>query len=190
MNFSAQGYAELTSLLKPDIAVLEGGYAIEGALPYVNMGIILALAGIDTSHVKEPGYDPDKIRQTDDVTDWIHKIADKVLYFWESRDKTQASLQAGKTFDERTRRIFYDTDNIHESQKETIRICDACGGVLKVDSSSSQGHHILAVHIPRNACKDCREVGYDWYESPAPSEIEQVYLQDRTTDSFQTRTAS
>ncbi|MGA7877370.1 MAG: histone deacetylase, partial [Desulfoferrobacter sp.] len=31
MNFSAQGYAQLTHLLKPDIAVLEGGYAIEGA---------------------------------------------------------------------------------------------------------------------------------------------------------------
>jgi hypothetical protein len=33
MNFSAQGYAELTTLLKPDIAVLEGGYAIEGRCP-------------------------------------------------------------------------------------------------------------------------------------------------------------
>ncbi|OQY58531.1 MAG: hypothetical protein B6245_11440, partial [Desulfobacteraceae bacterium 4572_88] len=58
MNFSAQGYAELTALLKPDIAVLEGGYAIEGALPYVNLGIILAMAGIDYSQVREPGYDP------------------------------------------------------------------------------------------------------------------------------------
>ncbi len=45
MNFSAHGYAELTSRLKPHIAVLEGGYSIESALPYVNVGIILALAG-------------------------------------------------------------------------------------------------------------------------------------------------
>ena len=29
MNFSAQGYATLNSLLRPDIAVLEGGYAVE-----------------------------------------------------------------------------------------------------------------------------------------------------------------
>ena len=41
MNFSAQGYADLTAMLAPDIAVLEGGYSIEGALPYVNVGIIL-----------------------------------------------------------------------------------------------------------------------------------------------------
>jgi acetoin utilization deacetylase AcuC-like enzyme len=68
MNFSAQGYAKLTSLLKPDIAVLEGGYAIEGALPYVNVGIILAMAGIDYSKVKEPDYNPDRIRQSKDIT--------------------------------------------------------------------------------------------------------------------------
>jgi acetoin utilization deacetylase AcuC-like enzyme len=190
MNFSAQGYAELTSLLKPDIAVLEGGYAIEGALPYVNTGIILALAGIDYSHVKEPGYDPDKIRQTPEVTEWIHKIGDKVLQFWESREKTQAKVRAGKAVDERTRRIFYDTDNISESQKETIRICDACGGAFKIDSTSSRGYHILAVHIPRNACEDCRKMGYDWYESQKYSEIDRAYLQDRTTDKYQSRIVS
>ncbi len=38
MRFSAQGYARLNELLKPDIAVLEGGYSIQGALPYVNPG--------------------------------------------------------------------------------------------------------------------------------------------------------
>ncbi|MGC8719601.1 MAG: histone deacetylase family protein, partial [Thermodesulforhabdaceae bacterium] len=54
MRFSAQGYAKLTQKISPHIAVLEGGYSIEGALPYVNVGIILALAGIDFSHVKEP----------------------------------------------------------------------------------------------------------------------------------------
>ena len=52
MNFSAQGYADLTAMLKPDIAVLEGGYSIEGALPYVNVGIILAMAGVDYSKEK------------------------------------------------------------------------------------------------------------------------------------------
>jgi acetoin utilization deacetylase AcuC-like enzyme len=190
MNFSAQGYAELTSLLKPDIAVLEGGYAIEGALPYVNTGIILAMAGIDTSHVREPGYDPDKIRQAPEVTDYIHKICKKVLQFWESREATQAMLRSGKLFEERSRRIFYDTDNISESQKETLRICDSCGGALKIDSTSSRGYHILAVHIPRNACEDCRRTGYDWYESHDNSEIDRVYLQDRTTDKYLSRIGS
>ncbi|RYD02436.1 hypothetical protein N752_24200 [Desulforamulus aquiferis] len=33
MLITAQGYAQLTEKLKPDLAVLEGGYAIETALP-------------------------------------------------------------------------------------------------------------------------------------------------------------
>ena len=53
MNFTAQGYAVLNEKLNPYIAVLEGGYSIEGALPYVNLGIILAMAGLDYSNVHE-----------------------------------------------------------------------------------------------------------------------------------------
>lgn len=62
MNFTARGYAELNHRLSPDIAVLEGGYSIEGALPYVNLGIILAMAGLDYSQVREPDYDEKKIK--------------------------------------------------------------------------------------------------------------------------------
>ena len=49
MQVTAQGYARLADKLKADIAVLEGGYSIESALPYVNTGIILAMAGMDYS---------------------------------------------------------------------------------------------------------------------------------------------
>ncbi len=56
MNFSALGYAKLTEMLNADIAVLEGGYSIQGALPYVNLGITLAMAGLDYLYVHEPDY--------------------------------------------------------------------------------------------------------------------------------------
>jgi len=58
MRFSAQGYAKLNEKLAPDMAVLEGGYAIQSALPYVNTGIILAMAGLDYSCVREPDFKP------------------------------------------------------------------------------------------------------------------------------------
>ncbi|MBP1760383.1 MAG: deacetylase, histone deacetylase/acetoin utilization protein, partial [Firmicutes bacterium] len=54
MNLTAEGYGRITELLQPDLAVLEGGYSIEGALPYVNLAILLALAGEDYHHVREP----------------------------------------------------------------------------------------------------------------------------------------
>jgi len=184
MNFSAQGYAEMTSLLKPDIAVLEGGYAIEGALPYVNVGIILALAGIDYSRVKEPGYDPERIRQTSDVTRYISKLGAKVMSLWQNREQTKSLLQKNKDFDERSRRVFYDTDNISETQREMIRICRDCGGALRIDSSSDRGQHVLCVQIPRKACNACKEIAYQWYETANPRDFDMAFLQDRSADKY------
>lgn len=36
------------------VAVLEGGYSVEGGLPYTNVGIIAAMAGLDLSSIREP----------------------------------------------------------------------------------------------------------------------------------------
>jgi acetoin utilization deacetylase AcuC-like enzyme len=184
MNFSAQGYAALTSILKPDIAVLEGGYSIEGALPYVNLGIILAMAGIDYSRVKEPYYDPGKFRQTPDITTNIEKTCETVLSYWQNRDKIAERMRGNKDFEERKRSINYDTDNIREEQKETIKICPDCAGTLKIDSSSDRGARLLAVHIPLRACGKCRDLGYIWYHSAEPSSYDMVFLQDRTEDKY------
>jgi acetoin utilization deacetylase AcuC-like enzyme len=184
MNFSAHGYAELTSILKPDIAVLEGGYSIEGALPYVNLGIILAMAGIDYSRVKEPFYDPDKYRQTPDITMNIEKTCETVLSYWQNREKIAERMRGNKDFEERKRSIYYDTDNIREEQKETVKICSDCAGALKIDSTSDRGTRLLAVHIPTRACGKCRDLGYIWYHSAEPGSYDMVFLQDRTEDKY------
>lgn len=185
MNFSARGYAELTTLLKPDIAVLEGGYAIEGALPYVNVGIILAMAGMDYSHLKEPDYSPAKVYQAPEVTRWVHKTCDKVLENWHQRRYLGEMARGDNPFIQRERNIFYDTDNIHEHQHETIRVCDRCGGALSIDSSARGRKHILAVHIPRKACEPCRRQGHAWYDQADLARYDKIYLQDRVTDTIQ-----
>ena len=187
MNFSAQGYARLTEILNPDIAVLEGGYAIEGALPYVNVGIVLAMAGVDFSKVKEPNYDPDKFRQTPDVSEAIEKIGETVFTIWQQRAGIRDQLLQKTNPRQRTRNIFYDTDGIRESQNEQIRICQDCGGALRIESSSDRGFHILAVHIPRHACGQCRETGYEWYERADISQFDMIFLQDRPEDRYQVK---
>ncbi|MFZ1954613.1 MAG: histone deacetylase, partial [Desulfobacterales bacterium] len=179
MNFSAQGYARLTERLQADIAVLEGGYAIEGALPYVNLGIILAMAGIDYRRVREPDYDPQRIRQRPEVTRHIEDLCAEVTGLWGQRTLRRQQVLNEKEFETRTRHIFYDTDMIRETQKETIRVCPDCAGALRVDSSSSRGIHILAVHIPRKACTTCRETAFRWYESAEWGEFDHIFLQDR-----------
>ncbi|MFH0729896.1 MAG: histone deacetylase [Pseudomonadota bacterium] len=188
MNFSAQGYADLTRLLKPDIAVLEGGYAIEGALPYVNLGIILAMAGMDYSKVVEPDYDKEKIRQTPGIMDWIKRTGETVLGNWAKRERLKSVMLAGNKFAERTRNIYYDTDNIGEQQKETLRVCPDCAGALRISSSSDRGTKILAIQIPMDACPECMKQGYKWYNANDGDTFNFIYLQDRPKDEYLVRT--
>jgi acetoin utilization deacetylase AcuC-like enzyme len=184
MNFSAQGYADLTAILKPDIAVLEGGYSIEGALPYVNVGIILAMAGVDYSKVKEPNYNPASIRQTHSVTEAIEKIGEVTLSIWQQRENIKDQLMEKPASQRRTRNLFYDTDGIHENQSELIQVCPDCAGVLQIDSSADRGMHILAVHIPRKACSKCKDIGYRWYDAVDTGQYDKIFLQDRTEDIY------
>jgi len=184
MNFSARGYAELTDLLKADIAVLEGGYSIEGALPYVNTGIILAMAGLDYSHLSEPGYDPRRYRQSAETSQYIQRTGDKVLEIWHQRQAFSRAVRSKENCHRRARNIFYDTDNIHESQNETIRICDDCAGALRIESSANRRKPILAVHIPVKACAACQDQGHQWFETADRDKFDHIYLQNRVDDTY------
>jgi len=184
MNFCAQGYADLTKLLKPDIAVLEGGYSIEGALPYVNLGIVLAMAGMDYAHVREPDYDPEGIRQSPDITTYIEKVGETVLSIWQQRAHIRDTVCGEREYLVRDRNIFYDTDQIMEKQRDRITICPDCSGALRIDSNAGNYNRITAIHIPRKACPRCQARGHQWYESMDAYTCDRVYLQDRVADQF------
>ncbi len=184
MNFSARGYARLTELLKADIAVLEGGYAIEGALPYVNAGIIMAMAGLDYSNLQEPDYNPMYLQQPQQLSKKIERICADALQLWQNRAGLQNDLRKKTECSHRKRQIYYDTDNILELQDETIRICDECAGALRIESGSDSGKRILGVHIPRKACRACAAQGREWYENAVSARFHHVFLQDRQNDSY------
>ncbi|MCK5542896.1 MAG: histone deacetylase [Desulfobacterales bacterium] len=184
MNFSAQGYAELTTMLKPDIAVLEGGYSIEGALPYVNLGIILAMAGLDYSGVIEPDFNPEKLRQSQAITDKIKSVSEEINYSFQRREELRERAGEHGEIQQKVREIYYDTDNLYERQNEKIRVCRDCGGALEIDSKATPGHHILAVHIPHQACNECIETGYDIFDKADTKKYDKIFLQDRPKDIY------
>ncbi|MFZ2448272.1 MAG: histone deacetylase [Syntrophobacteraceae bacterium] len=184
MSFSAHGYAELTSRLKADIAVLEGGYSIEGALPYVNVGLILAMAGLDYETVREPDYRPEKIRQGRDITRHIEKVVEEALGVWKKGPEMRARNREKGKYAERERNIYYDTDQILESQHELVGLCPDCSGVVVIDSSTDAGRRIYAVHVPRNACGDCLAAGHKFYDSADIKRYNRIFLQDRTSDQY------
>ncbi len=187
MRFSAQGYALLNEKLSPDIAVLEGGYSIEKALPYVNVGIILAMAGLDYSQVREPDYNPEALKQSAEITEYIQRMATQVYGRWERRDSLRASVKAKGDSITRRKRIYYDTDGISERQEETVRVCDDCGGLISIDSQADSGNHIFAVIVPGRSCATCRREGETLYDTAEKWKYHHIYLQDRDRDIFLVR---
>lgn len=183
MNFTAQGYAKLNHILNPDIAVLEGGYSIEGALPYMNLGIILAMAGLDYSNVREPDYDEEKLRQSKDITEYIKRVSETVLNKWKSKDDLGFNKFKGKEIIERPRQIYYDTDGIMENQVQHFKRCNKCSGVNWINSKADNGYNILAITIPRDGCSNCINEGYGMYKNPRTS-FTNIYLQDKVNDQF------
>ncbi|HZK33124.1 MAG TPA: histone deacetylase [Tissierellaceae bacterium] len=183
MNFTAQGYAKLNHILNPDIAVLEGGYSIEGALPYMNLGIILAMAGLDYSNVREPDYDEEKLKQSKDITEYIKKISETVLNKWKSKDEIGLTKFKGMETVERSRQIYYDTDGIMENQVQHFKRCNKCSGLNWINSRSDSGYKILAVTIPRDACSNCIDDAYGMYKNPR-TRFTNIYLQDKANDQY------
>lgn len=191
MRFTAQGYAKLNEKLAPDLAVLEGGYAIETALPYVNTGIILAMAGLDYSWVREPDYRPENFRETQEHKDYIKGVIDYLWGVWNDREQLgeQQYPREGK-FIESTRQVYYDTDSIREQQKESVRLCDHCPGYQVIDSRgmypNGQTKTIKAVALHPRACGTCQEEARVLYQSMKTNRqgADVIYFQDKPADRY------
>lgn len=187
MAFTAQGYAKLTEKLQANIAVLEGGYSIERALPYVNVGIILAMAGLDYSQVAEPDYDPRLSRQSPDITRYIEQLVRHQWDVWQRRDELRrASLAKHGDFYQRQKRIYYDDSGISETQVETVRLCRHCPGYLTIDTESYGPSGVKTAFIgviPRNACPACaRDAADKVAQAKRAGGRQHYYLQDRPQD--------
>ncbi|HWR25315.1 MAG TPA: histone deacetylase, partial [Methanosarcina sp.] len=188
MRFSAQGYAKLNEKLSPDMAVLEGGYAIQTALPYVNTGIILAMAGLDYSCVKEPDFKPGMFTQVERDRQALEEVVAAQLENWKNRDKlVEAEAAKHRDFYRRKKQIFYDTDMIQEYQEETIRMCPDCQGYVTIDSRAHriQDTRIFGISIPIYACGRCQAEAREEYKLRLNHpEYEYVYLQDKKGDEY------
>jgi hypothetical protein len=184
MSFSAQGYALLNEKLAPHIAVLEGGYSIERALPYVNVGIILAMAGLDYSYVREPDYDPEKIRQSTETSNFIKHESREILDMWKNRKKMKPKMVGSNDYYRRKKNIYYDTDGISERQIESVRVCNDCGGSVMIESAADTGRKIFAVILPNHCCPECRKSGEMFFERINRGQYSNIYLQDREKDIF------
>lgn len=163
MNLTAAGYGRITELLQPDLAVLEGGYSIEGALPYVNLAILLALAGEDYHHIREP----QKIKRNT-VTLAALKPYIQELKRQQEAAKPSLTFQSKPFFPSGNwiytpHSVYYDTEGFQETRHDYVRECSDCGGTVYIESRKYTEKSIL-VRIPFQACPSCEQAGYDLWE--------------------------
>lgn len=190
MQVTAKGYAELTRLLQPDIVVLEGGYAIEGALPYVNLGIILALLDMDYSRVQEPNKERDLVITAPEVLETVKKEVDFLQEVWSKRrDINLDKVFGAEPYWRRKRFIYYDTDDIYEQQVDQIKRCELCSGYRVIHSwaqkRSARESRVAVVHLPWHVCPECRNKAEEAYDRLNPgAQLDRVYLQDVENDLF------
>jgi Deacetylases, including yeast histone deacetylase and acetoin utilization protein len=166
MAITAQGYAALAAKLKADVAVLEGGYSIEDALPYVNTGIILAMAGLDYSRVVEPDIAAAPRGLSDSTRAYLKDLVARQGGLWQSRERLSREAAAGAgDFWTHRRSIYYDDSGISEQQVERLRLCPACHGFLTIATEAeggSAGHQSAFIAcLPRECCPACRQGAKD-----------------------------
>ena len=190
MKFTAGGYAELNKKLAPDIAVLEGGYSVETALPYINMGIVMAMAGIDYSNLREPDLNQASLREDAANLRSIEAMVATQLRNFRSRDDVIAkNKQQGKDFYKYQKRIFYDTDYMVEKQNVKLRVCNDCTSYSLMDSAAAHGgqnHRVFCIAIPLYCCDNCRDEAWELYKklSRQNSSYSMVCIQDRANDQY------
>lgn len=167
MQVTAQGYARLADKLKADIAVLEGGYSIESALPYVNTGIILAMAGMDYSKVVEPDLRtlrPQDARCDKRVEQLIEASGE--LYFGRHEQQKRLLEKCGGLW-QRRKHIYYDEDGIREEQVESVHYCahNDCRGYFTIQTAAEGtrfgDQSAFIVCLPRGICAKCRQKALD-----------------------------
>lgn len=191
MCFTAQGYALLNEKLRPDIAVLEGGYSAETALPYINMGIIMAMAGIDYSNLREPDYRPGKFKESDANMERLKKTVDTQLNNFARREEVVSqNRRRNDEFHSYYKGVYYDTDSISEEQNNRLRMCPDCSGYRIIDSTAhlrtGKVPRVFCVSIPMYACHNCQEEARRAYKDMVNNShmYDVIYLQDRAKDEY------
>ena len=135
--------------------MLEGGYSIRGALPYVNLGICLAMAGLSFEYIHEPDYSA-AASGGNIVSDSVKRICGEALERYLHPASEPFDGHRSGSWWVRNREVYYDTDGIFEHRRESTRLCSNCPGITVIETSVQSGQRAVCLLEPRNVCETCR----------------------------------
>ncbi|TAL18352.1 histone deacetylase [bacterium] len=182
MAVTAEGYASITRKLNPDVAVLEGGYSIQSALPYVNMGILLAMAGLDTSRVIEPDFHPGVLKLSEKTAEYLKRLCELLLARFRGREELAIKEFGSRIHHETSYVVYHDETGISEERSERVRVCPDCRGVSLMSSRAPGRGSVFIANVPLGACPVCTTEGFDSFEAVRDSDYDLALLQDRPKD--------
>jgi len=142
------------------------------------------MAGLDYSAVREPDYNAEALRQSEQITQNIERTSSEIMMLWKKRLEMKKSVVGTERYIKRKKHIYYDTDGISEQQEETVRVCDDCGGLVMIDSFADTGKRIFAVIIPGHSCPVCRDEVEAFFDRLQKGKYRYIYFQDRDRDIY------
>ncbi|UQZ87983.1 histone deacetylase [Deltaproteobacteria bacterium Smac51] len=171
MRITARGYGALSDLINPDIAVLEGGYAIKGALPYLNLAIAMSMAGLDWTRVEEPLPSPAQLATSDRNMEYIRHLCGEIHKLRRKAVPERSGSRLEGRWWVRERSIYYDTHTleseggyggaIHEHQREELFDCPNCPGLLVIHTRSEVSPPSVHYVLPHQPCEACLRLKED-----------------------------
>ncbi len=161
--FPAQGYANLTEALNPDIAVLEGRLCHPGRPALRQSGNLLwpwpelRPERKFTSRISRKPRSASRQKSANISNCSATGFPRPLLPSAKNTDRGQERQRLV----DKTQAHLYDTDMIRENQLERFRLCDSCPGLAVTESSSDRVKTSLCVHLPRHSCPKCRSLAED-----------------------------
>jgi hypothetical protein len=102
------------------------------------VGIILAMAGLDYSYVREPEYRSSSLRQSEDISRYIAQEADAIYELWSRREEIREKVVCDKKYI-RNNKTSTMTPRDSRASGSGRPGCHDCGGLVMIDSRSDLG---------------------------------------------------
>jgi len=145
LNYSNQILGLVSSLLKPDLTIIEGGYDLRSAIPASFPHLLNSLLKKETFAYPS-------------VTRKITRLMDGIKNQWEEGfERISAKMNSPVN---RFVSFFYDEGFFAEEREETLFPCKNCRGLVHVKSRCFTKKEFL--YLPRGICNNCKKQLKKW----------------------------
>ncbi len=164
MAFSAQGYAKLTGHRRGGHRRARRRLCHPGGPALREPALSWHMAGLDYSHVREPGFDPERVRQGNMITEYVKRLCEDVRKLAKNPPRQQRGGRwSGKWF-VRRKTLYYDTDHITNTRPRAFWCARLSGRAQDRVRVVGATPLCLGVQIPIRACPRCHAEGIRAYE--------------------------